>query len=96
MKPLRTKQQKQRAHCIQRAKERYGLVLNRDSFDRICHALRRRGRKIGKKSGRFYVLELLDGPLELYAIWDRSTNQPVTFITKAMAGSHGPVSKTKT
>lgn len=72
---------RQRRHAMQRAYERYGIVLDGETESRIVDAIQGcRSRVIERRSHRVAVHELVFDGQVIRVVWDRKRQELVTFL----------------
>lgn len=92
-KPL-SKAASQFRHAISRAKERYGLTLNRDRYRQLCQQIQDgKGTCLGKQSNRLsvwsIVVEDTTGIVRCNVVYDKQRHTICTFLPKDITDAKG-------
>ena len=84
------KSKAQRAHAIRRARERYGIDLNRDQYTALCASLRKgAGIFLGRQSNRLTVWRLVVAERACNVVYDKQRGTIVTFLPLDITNAHG-------
>lgn len=89
-RPALSKQAAQFRHAVKRARERYGLELDRDQYMVLCQQIQDGvGEYLGRQSNRLTVWRIGYGGCSYNVVYDKQRHRIVTFLPPGIIDAKG-------